>query len=503
MENRIYLYDLYQAIEEADKKYVAKNPYYDLQLIPSPIMREEFAAFIKYRASQVGLSTLYGERKYYKKIGGFLQKRAKRISSFRDQNMEMWLRLVKGWMLEEGIALTCENCDVYGNITMVQSRLICYLKWVLEFIGQPDNLTEQEKDIWELDKLDIPIRENLIKNFKTINFTKIPQAKIRKELKRGIYLNLQGEAISCVQREMTAMRRFSKYLSENQREVQSCQDINREVIEEYLIYLKTEEITTKHLHAELNRLRSILESIGKICEYQNLEGLFLSRDIPPVPQAAFKAYSDCELKRLNASIVNLDEQLARAMIIHQMLGTRISDTLTLETDCLYEYRGESIIRIRQMKTKTYEKPVSEELASLIRKAIDYTRERYGETKYIFANDSNPARPLQYNTIQVKVVAMIRKENLRDDNGELFGFGSHMYRHYYGVKLTEMHLDDFTISKLLGHSGVRNVKYYRKMSNQILADETRKVRRMLSEIILQNLDGWEAEYEQIRKDAGLE
>lgn len=53
----------------------------------------------------------------------------------------------------------------------------------------------------------------------------------------------------------------------------------------------------------------------------------------------------------------------------------------------------------------------------------------------------------------------------------------------------MHLDDWTIAKLLGHSSVRNVQYYRKMSNQLLADETRAVRNILSEMILENLDGW--------------
>lgn len=118
------------------------------------------------------------------------------------------------------------------------------------------------------------------------------------------------------------------------------------------------------------------------------------------------------------------------------------------------------------------------------------------------DDKNPENPLPYNRLKCRVVGMIRKENLRDDNGRPFGFGSHMYRHYYGTKLTEMHLDDFTIAKLLGHSSVRNVKYYRKMSNQTLADETREVRNMLSEIILQNLDGWGEEYEQIREDAGM-
>lgn len=64
------------------------------------------------------------------------------------------------------------------------------------------------------------------------------------------------------------------------------------------------------------------------------------------------------------------------------------------------------------------------------------------------------------------------------------------------------MDDWTIAKMLGHSSVRSVKYYRKMSNQLLADETRKARQRLSAMILENLDGWENEYEQIRKNAGM-
>lgn len=482
---------------------MGKDPHYDLGDIPADKMREEFAAFIMHRVGSVSLMTVYGERQFYKKICSFLQKRAKRVESFCDRDAETWLRQFKGWMMSEGIPLTFEKHGVYGNVGVGSSRLLNYFVQILEFTGQKDMQgDETDKDIWELDRLDIQIKANPIKNYRTVNFTKISQPGIREELKKGIYLNLQKEAIACVQKEMTAMRRLSKYLADRQKGVQSCRDISREVLEEYLTYLKTEDIETKSFHADLNRLRAILESIGKICDYANLELLFLNRDIPPVRQPEFKVYSDSELQRLNAGIVKLDEQIARAMVIHQMLGTRISDTLTLQTDCLYESGGETIIRIRQMKTKTFEKPVSRELVELIRRAIAYTEERHGPTKFIFVDDKNPENPLQYNRLQNKVVEMIHKENLRDDNGRLFGFGSHMFRHYYGAKLTEMHLDDFTIAKLLGHSSVQNVKYYRKMSNQTLADETRAVRNMLSEIILQNLDGWEEEYEQIREDAGM-
>ncbi|MFR2749629.1 MAG: hypothetical protein ACLTIG_10925 [Roseburia hominis] len=72
----------------------------------------------------------------------------------------------------------------------------------------------------------------------------------------------------------------------------------------------------------------------------------------------------------------------------------------------------------------------------------------------------------------------------------------MFRHVYGIRLTELHLDDWTIAKLLGHTSVKNVKFYRKMSLQIIADETREIRAEMSRMIRANLAGWGKEYEQI-------
>ena len=119
--------------------------------------------------------------------------------------------------------------------------------------------------------------------------------------------------------------------------------------------------------------------------------------------------------------------------------------------------------------------------------------------YIFVNEKEPDRPMQYMAIKTKVMSMIQEKQLKDDHGELFGFGTHMFRHYYGVKLTEMHLDDWTIARLLGHKRLNNVQHYRKMSNQRMADETREVRQMMSDIIYMSLARWGEEYEQIRQD----
>ena len=104
--------------------------------------------------------------------------------------------------------------------------------------------------------------------------------------------------------------------------------------------------------------------------------------------------------------------------------------------------------------------------------------------------------MQYNTVQNRVMDIIQKKDLRDDNGERSRFGTHMFRHVYGIRLTEMHLDDWTIAKLLGHTSVKNVKFYRKMSLQIIADETREIRAEMSRMIRANLAGWGKEYQQI-------
>ena len=37
-------------------------------------------------------------------------------------------------------------------------------------------------------------------------------------------------------------------------------------------------------------------------------------------------------------------------------------------------------------------------------------------------------------IQAQVMRMIRQKDIRDDNGELLKFGTHIFRHCYGKKI---------------------------------------------------------------------
>lgn len=500
MGNKIYICQMECCLEapQEQKEKVKPEWCYDLGELPTDGMREEVRQFLGERGKEIAVTTAVWERNCYKRVCRFLRDKNIRADSFGDKPLDEWIKKLNVWLMQQGMRRTERGISVYGKEKTVPSDVITYFRKIYYSAQAEDIRDEAEKDVWNLSRLGMPYKKNSVKNFETLNFKEIIQPGIREETKKAVFRHLQYEAIATITKELTAIRRLSKYLAAYYPQIVSCKDIDRAVLEKYLIYLQTEDTGVNNFRNDLTRLRSLLETIGKIYGDSRLENLFLNTDIPHSVRAQIKSYSDEELKRFNAAFVKLESQMCRLMVIHQMLGTRISDTLTLQTDCLYEQEGRPMIRIQQMKTDTFVKPISAELELLIQKAIQETRETYGETKYIFVNEKNPERPMQYNTVQNRVMALIQKENLRDDKGELFGFGTHMFRHCYGIRLTEMHYDDWTIAKLLGHKSIKNVKYYRKMSHRILADETREVRERKSRLIAKYLDGWGEEYEQVRQ-----
>ena len=80
--------------------------------------------------------------------------------------------------------------------------------------------------------------------------------------------------------------------------------------------------------------------------------------------------------------------------------------------------------------------------------------------------------------------MIYENDIRDDNGNYFEFRTHRFRHTFGVKLTEMKLDDDSIARLLGHKDTRTIPHYRRLRNEALAEDTKAVRDEMNELLAQ-------------------
>lgn len=427
-KDRIHIYEMesykHASEEQRNSMRICKIRYFDLEGLPSKEVKEILEAFIWERGKTLALSSLATELTTYNNIRKFLIE--KNITVLQNADPEKTVRILKGWMLEKGLALSSMKYRAAYDITARETpALERKLRQILKFAEVKDEREEQEKDIWELEKFEFPIRRNPIKNVKTLNFTDILQPDIREEVKRTIFLHLKYSALGTIHSEMTAVKRFSRFLNVRKPELESLQELSREDIEDYLIYLQTETTERKNYRSDLYGLKRVIEDVGNIYERRHLLQLFLNNDFPSTPRYQFKFYSDATIKRLNSHIFNMDEQIARALIVHQLLGTRISDTLTLRMDCLREKEGRYFVRIDQVKSITYEKAVSNEVGRLILKAMEYTKERYGETEYVFVKKDDPTKPYQYGMIQAQVMRMIRQKDIRDDNGELLKFGTHI------------------------------------------------------------------------------
>ena len=496
MDEIIYLGDLecYKTatLEMQEHPLMSPNRGFDLSKIQNENMAQEIKDFIIDRGKKLTPLSIRADLYPFNLTCDFLNTTGSDISTFKDINVDDMEKKAKVWLLKNQKKLSQKRYrTATGTEEITDAELIKYLRKICNFINKLEESFDYESDRWYLADIPIVIKVNPTKSTKSISFKKIPQEGIKSEIKKVIYIHLSRCALGTVEAEMTAINRFCLFLSEQYAEVTSLKDVDRDLLEKYLIHTNTVAKGRKSYSKELCHLKSVLVTAGKILESKDLETLFYADDISKVPSRLYKVYSDAELKRLNAAIVERDPQVARALMIHQLLGTRISETLTLKRNSLYQSEtGNWMMKIHQIKTgKDYSKAVNDDIKKLFEKACEYTKEKYGDTEYVFVTDKEPQKPMQYSRIQYQLMAMITSNNLVDDSGVRFGVGTHIWRHCYGKRLTELHVDDVTIAKLMGHANTSNLKHYRKVGNEMLSNETRIMRQSMDEIIENIMKDW--------------
>lgn len=479
--------------EEFQRKRLSPNRAFDLGKLPTKGLRQEFRSYIFHRGETLALSSIRGEFWPYNILCQFLAERYANLESLLDEKSETLEHALKVWLVENGYTLSYKHYEkAFGREMRCRTGPLSYLANLYQFLQPDTEQDETNRDLWHLEALPFPLKQNPAHPWHTLNFQGISQDQMRQEVKRACAVTLRYAAVATVGAQIHAAKRFSSFLLRSAPNLTSFCKIGRKELESYLIYLNTDRPGKKSFRTELYHLKSLLYTIGQVYECQTLCTLFLWDDIPKDRQRkSFRIYSDAELQRLNEGILSLNEQIARALVLHQMLGNRISETLTLKQDCLVKRGGHMQIRIFQPKTqRTYYKPASQEVIQLLGKSIAYTNEKFGKRTYIFVQDSDPDQPMHYEKVQYQLMAMIREKGLCDDQGNLMGVATHRFRHNLGKALTELHVEDATIAKLLGHSNTGSVKFYRKFGNPALAQETRQGRDSMDDFLDEVMGEWE-------------
>ena len=223
MKKRIYIYELdcYKVAseEQIQRMRISPERYFNLEGLPSEELAEKLEEFIWERGKMLAPSSMASEVTYYNNIREFLIDR--KIQSLDAREEEKIIRMLKGWMLERGYALSSKKYrPAYDKIGIESPGIVRHMKKILKFLEEEDDRDEQEKDIWTLKNFDFPIYGNPIKNTETINFTKIVQPDIREEVKKVIFMHLKYSPLGTIHSEIAAVKRFSKFLKRKHLDIQ-------------------------------------------------------------------------------------------------------------------------------------------------------------------------------------------------------------------------------------------------------------------------------------------
>ena len=112
MENDIIYFSDFPNLQETGTR--KDNGKFDLTLLPTQELKEEFRGYIMYRCKNGTFRALIQDRTAYNHIAKFLNSRInRRIKSLGDRNPEKWISLLKGLVLEVGKKVTKVDYEVF------------------------------------------------------------------------------------------------------------------------------------------------------------------------------------------------------------------------------------------------------------------------------------------------------------------------------------------------------------------------------------------------------
>ena len=335
-------------IENINPQLYCPNYAFDLNRLPNDPLREQFTKFIYYRAEKISATSLREEQSQFNKVADFLSHYYAGIGSILEISEEDMHKKAELWLLNTEKRRTYEKSKLdRKKKCIVRNPIHGYISRAYKYFCPKENGFSKESDIWQTDKIPIKLRESPIRNIMSLNFSGIWQQGIKEETKEYMLLSLRLHSLSTARAELTAIKQLSEFLKKRYPEIQSVNHFKRNHWEEYLAFT-LESKRKKDYRTELSHLKKVIVSIGKIYSYKTAD-IFLKSDFPMSKNVIFKSYSDSELKRLHDSYKYLDKQTARLIVLHELLGLRISETLTLKReDVLLGDRPR--IRIYQNKT---------------------------------------------------------------------------------------------------------------------------------------------------------
>lgn len=359
-----------------------------------------------------------------------------------------------------------------------------------------DNRNEIEKDIWNCKKITgIRIPANSEKGY-VINFNRYPQF-YRECLKRYFRTIITKKSISQCINIHTALVGFFEAFYEMNYQNGFLKDLTREDIEKYIFHLndKYKGKNVTYVNKFLSYPRTFLEYI-QIAGYEEapvkeVSFLIYRDDIPKREKDVdrlqrVKFIPEPILQQLDDKIMGLDRpEVLPIYVLLRETGWRGIDILNLRyNSCLEKiwngkekkYNYYLCGEITKTGIANLKIPIRNTVAQMLEKCIETARGKSNDDnnphKYLFNvyEGKRKGMPIPKTRLLSSIGRLIKKENILDENGEIFHFKAHSLRHTRAKEYVEQGISISIIQQILGHRSLQMTVHYATVTENTLYEQ---------------------------------
>lgn len=418
----------------------------------------------KIQEKEIGLKSIIAASSSIKYLAAFLGITYPKIQSIIDLQIEkatlQWFSFLKN----KGI-----TSKSYKSIL---NKLYSF------YVDFYDSRDEFEKDIWDCRKISCA-KITFSKSNYLLNFTQISYI-FRELVKRYIKYRITFMSRGRCEIDIMSLRLFLNFIHKQEPLWSDLKKLNRSHIEEYLVWYHEYTKGWKEMHVDyLIHLHSFLLYIER-AQYPEAPDISSGRllyfeDIPKrirKTENSIKHIPENVILQLEENIQFLKPvEYIPIVILLRASGWRISDILSLKYDTCLERTPQGWYLcgdIAKTNILNHRVPITDEVATIMHTVIEEAKENN-------TSGSNPYRLLFINNngkrkgncpsgtaVQNALNTLAVKYNIVNDDGSVFHFRNHAFRHTKGVELINNGMSLVHVQKWMAHVSPEMTLRYAKI-----------------------------------------
>lgn len=490
-------------------KLYLENPTFNRKSMNFPFISEQinleikFFVYTKIFRDEWTMNTMFvGQANNIQLFNRFINEKHPNLNSLFDLGIDSTNREWLFWLEKNGISTTYISKRDGYKIKSPQAK---YLSNLLNELNKLiDFRDEWEKDVWEAKNLykEYGVYFNQASSHTTIDFTVIKNLRFREETKQYLKRRLLSNDLTwgSAKNYMSFIPPFLDFIFTIEPDWNNLIKLTRSHIEKYLEKLNKEvkikqRVTNSRHHiiksvsAVIKFLQGLQEAHSDLAPEKDIRVLIFPEDKPKYKRRSEKVnfIPDSVLEQLFENLSYLHEEVQPIIWIAFKTGLRISDTLRLNHDCLVKLNGkyQLVTDITKTNVQDHSVPIDDELADILAVLIDKSKRNSNEennpNRFIFVRfrGLRKGRPFSNDWISEKLNDLAKARSIMGENGDIYHFRFHQFRHTYAVKMLNSGADILTVQELLAHASPEMTVRYAK-----LLDSTK--RRVFEEAMKQGL-----------------